>query len=213
MSLFTLVEQGGPILIPLGICSVLVIAVILERMWSYGRIGHAPKELLHRLESLLARGDWQASAQLIEDYDSPYARIIKATLIRHDASADEITDMLTLACDAEIASATRPLPVLGTIGNIAPFIGLLGTVIGIINAFHSISSHSSTGYDVVSRDISQALIATAIGIGVGIVAVVANNWCNAWVERYRLDLECFSTAWAYRLEHLRSSAVTLEPMA
>ncbi|HEY3378988.1 MAG TPA: MotA/TolQ/ExbB proton channel family protein, partial [Armatimonadota bacterium] len=175
MSLLSLVEQGGIALIPLGICSVLVIAVILERIVAFTRTGKAPKELMRRVENLLAAGEWYDAIRLLDDYDSPYARVAKASLLHQNASPQEISDLLALACDAELSAATKPLPVLGTIGNIAPFIGLFGTVLGIMKAFASVAKENSAGSTVVSQGISEALIATAIGLGVGIVAVVANN--------------------------------------
>ncbi|HEX2951443.1 MAG TPA: MotA/TolQ/ExbB proton channel family protein [Armatimonadota bacterium] len=213
MSLLSLLEQGGISLIPLGICSVLVIAVILERIWAFGRVGRVPKELMQRIESLIAAGQWYDAVRLLDDYDLPYTRIVKVSLLHKDASQQEINDILALACESELSAAVKPLPVLGTIGNIAPFIGLFGTVLGIMHAFRSVASHGSAGSSVVSHGISEALIATAIGLGVGIVAVVANNWFNAWIERYRLDLERFSTEWSYRLCSLRQSSTITEPVA
>lgn len=214
----TLLGQGGLALLlllsPLFICSVLVVAVILERIWTYSRTGKAPKELLRRIEGMVAAGQTYEAINLLEDYDSPYARIIKASLTRKDASKEEVADALALACEAELALATKPLPVLGTIGNLAPFIGLLGTVLGIVHAFKAIADKGATGMNVVSAGIAEALYTTAFGLGVAIIAVVANNWCNAWVERYRLDLERFSTDWSYRLTKLpQSTAKATEPIA
>jgi len=202
MTLLDLIRQGGIALFPLGICSVLVVAVVLERIWAFSRTGQAPQELMRRVENLLAAGKWHDAIRALDAADSPFARIAKASLMHKPTSQEETADILTLTCDAEISAATRPLPVLGTIGNIAPFIGLFGTVIGIMKAFEAVHQAGSAGSDVVSKGIAEALIATAIGLGVGIVAVVANNWCNAWVEDYRLRLERFSTEWSYRLHEL-----------
>jgi len=199
MSLFTLVEQGGPTLIPLGVGSVLVIAVILERIWTYSRLRALPQDLLNNVARLLSAGDRQAAYELLHSISNPYARIAQAGLASDGGDKQEIIDMLTIACDAEIESANRPLPILATIGNIAPFIGLLGTVIGIMRAFTDVAHKEAYGASVVSAGIAEALIATAAGLAVGIVAVVANNWCHAWVERYRISLESFATRWAYRI--------------
>lgn len=210
MSLFTLIQQGGIALIPLGVCSVLIVAVILERIWAYSRVGTVPKELIRRVEQLLEAGNWHEAVRLLDDSTSPYARIAKASLMRKTATQEEIADILTLASDAELAAASRPLPVLGTIGNIAPFIGLFGTVIGIMSAFQSVSIVGAAGAATVSKGISEALIATAAGLGVGIIAVVSNNWCNAWVEGYRLELERFGTQWSYRLHELMHASAQVE---
>ena len=202
MTLLELIQQGGIALFPLGVCSVLVVAVVLERIFAFGRTGKVPQELMRRVENLLTAGKWHEAIRALDESDSPFARIAKASLMHRPTSQVETADILTLACDAEVSNATRPLPVLGTIGNIAPFIGLFGTVIGIMKAFEAVSKAGSAGSDVVSKGIAEALIATALGLGIGIVAVVANNWCNAWVEDYRLRLERFSTEWSYRLHEI-----------
>ncbi|MHB9022970.1 MAG: MotA/TolQ/ExbB proton channel family protein [Armatimonadota bacterium] len=213
MTIWQQLMQGGISLIPLGICSILVIAIALDRMWTYARVGKVPKELIRRIENLIAAGDWHSAIRLLDDSPSPYSRIAKASLMQKNATEQEIADLLTLACDAEIASAASPVPVLGTIGNIAPFIGLFGTVIGIMKAFAQMSSQAAAGMDVVSQGIAEALIATAAGLAVGIVAVIFNNWCNAWLERYRLDLERFSTEWSYLLQSLKQEEAIEEPVA
>jgi len=202
MSLWHLLIKGGIAVFPLAFFSILVIAVVLERMWTFSHIGKAPKELIRRVENLITSGEWQEAIRLLDESTSPFARVVKASLMRKHASQQEIADILTLACDAEISSMTRPLPVLGTIGNIAPFVGLFGTVLGIMNAFNAIANSQTAGLNVVINGIAEALIATAAGLAVGIIAVISNNWCNAWVERYRLELERFSTEWSYRLDDL-----------
>lgn len=209
MTLWELIKQGGVALYPLGLCSVLIIAVVLERLFTYSRLGSASQEMLRRIEGMLAAGDWMGALRVLDTVSNPFARLVKASLMRKPSSQQETEDILAVACDAEIAHATRPLPVLGTIGNIAPFIGLLGTVIGIMKAFQEYRS-GATGPDAVSGGIAEALIATAIGLGVGIVAVISNNWCNAWVEEYRLRLERFATEWAYRLHDLIGQGAVAE---
>ena len=210
-SLLSLVQQGGISLIPLGICSVLVVAVFLERMWAFSRQGKPPRELLHRAESLMAAGKLQDALRLLDESPSPYARVAKAGALRRQGSAQEVQDMLTLACEAEIAAAGRGLPVLGTIGNIAPFFGLFGTVLGIMRAFQEVSHRGSAEAAAVSGGIAEALIATAIGLAVGIAAVIGNNWLQALQEGFRLRLERSATEWAYTLEHLEQPAESRSP--
>lgn len=214
MTFTQLVGHGWIALIPLFICSILIVAVILERMWAFSRLGKAPKEVMRRVEGLLVKGEVYEALQLLDDYDSPYTRIAKSGLLLKNPSDEEVVDMLTLACEAEIAAAAKPLPVLGTIGTIAPFIGLFGTIIGIMQAFQKIGTSGNAGYTTVSTEIAFALIATAIGLGIGIISVVANNWCSAFIERYRLDLERFGTEWSYQIKDLRpATGKRLEPLA
>jgi len=205
MHFFELIKQGALALIPLGLCSVLVVAVVLERLVAFMHTGKVSRELMRRVENLLISGKREEAVYLLNVSDGPFARIAKASLEHPSSSQQETADILTLACDAEISAAAGPLPVLGTIGNIAPFIGLFGTVIGIMKAFETYRT-GATGPEAISGAIGEALIATAVGLGVGIVAVVCNNWCSAWVEGYRLRLERFSTEWSYRLHELLPTA-------
>lgn len=210
-----LLAQGGVALYPLGICSVLIIAVVLERLFAFGRLGKFPQELMRRVENFLTGGKRDQAIRVLDEARTPFARVAKVGLLRHTSNPQELEDILTLAVDAEVAFAERPLPVLGTIANIAPFIGLFGTVLGIMRAFHEYAaSQAALGPAGVSAGISEALIATAAGLGVAICATIANNWCRAWVDGYRLNLERFSTEWSYLLqEGEKPEAQFEEPVA
>lgn len=199
MSILEMIKQGGVSLIPLAVCSLLALTVTLERIWTYSRIGKVPGEVFDRVKRALTMGKRNEALGLLNGSDSPYARVALASLEQSAASVEERTDALTMACESEVALASRPLPVLGTIGNIAPFIGLFGTVLGIMRAFHDVANQGTAGASAVSGGIAEALIATGVGLGVGICAVVANNWCVAWVDNYRRELDHFSTRWMHFL--------------
>jgi len=194
-SVLSLIMQGGITLIPLGICSLLVLGVVVERLWTYAQLKKMSRSIVTRVQDFLALNQWSEAISLLETISSPYARIAKASLDPRPTCAQEVADALTIACEDEIAHATRPLPILNTIGNIAPFIGLFGTVLGIMRAFEDVAQQGSNNPTVVSRGIAEALIATAAGLCIAICAVVANNWCGAWVETYRRELDHFSTKW------------------
>ncbi|OPZ85043.1 MAG: Biopolymer transport protein ExbB [bacterium ADurb.Bin429] len=166
---------------------------------------------MRRVENFLSGGKRDQAIRVLDDARSPFARIAKAGLLRHTSNPQELEDILTLGVDAEIAIAERPLPILGTIANIAPFIGLFGTVLGIMRAFHDYAQmKDALGVTGVSGGIAEALIATAAGLGVAIIATIANNWCRAWVDGYRLQLERFSTEWSYLLQEGHKAEVPVE---
>ena len=206
MTVLDLMRQGGVALYPLAVCSFLVLAVIIERLRYYAGVGAVPQELLKRVEQFLADRNRQPAKRLLKDSPSPFARVALAGIEQDQVTAAEVTDALTMACEVEVAHAARPLPVLGTIGNIAPFIGLFGTVLGIMRAFNDVAANQGTASTSsavhVSQGIAEALIATAVGLGVGILSVVANNWCNAWVENYKRELDHFATRFGARLANL-----------
>ncbi len=209
MSLLDLLAQGGVALYPLGLCSVLIIAVVLERIATFTRLGKIPQDLMRRVENFLASDKRDQAIRVLDETRNPFARIAKSGLLRHTSNPQELEDIMTLAVDAELAVAERPLPILGTIANIAPFIGLFGTVLGIMRAFHDYAN-AQAQLGGVTGGIAEALIATAAGLGVAIVASIANNWCRAWVDGYRLSLERFSTEWSYLLQEGQKADVQLE---
>lgn len=208
MSILNLLQQGGVALYPLAVCSVLVLAVILERIRAYSKIGKLPVELFKQVEKALAAQDCVGALQLLKGSDSSFARVGRLSLEHYLANPDGTADELTMAVEVELAQARRPLPVLATIGNMAPFIGLFGTVLGIMRAFQEVAAKGVSNSAVVTSGIAEALIATAAGLAIGICAVVANNWCIAWVDNYRRELDHFSTRWFNRLANLSRTACT-----
>jgi biopolymer transport protein ExbB len=205
MTVFALIKQGGVSLYPLCVCSFLVLAVILERLWTYTRVGKMPTELFDKVRKALARNDSAEALRLLNTSPSPYAKIAKESLQSHLTDPLDTPDTLAMAIEEEIARAMQPLPVLSTIGNIAPFIGLFGTVLGIMAAFQVVASHG-TDPKLTMPAISEALIATAVGLSIGICAVVANNWCHAWVDSYRLQLDHFCTRWNKQLTNFSAKS-------
>ena len=192
------IKQAGPVLYPLIFCSLLVLAVTLERIWAYSQVGKVPQALLDNAGNLHLVKKTKEAISALKKSPSPYARIACDSLEKDLTSTREITDEMTLAVETEVAKAKRAVPVLGTIGNLAPFIGLFGTVLGIMQCFHDVGNQGN-GTSVVSTGVGEALISTAIGLGVAMCAVVANNWCLTWVENYRLELDHFATRWCNSL--------------
>ncbi len=197
-----LIRQGGISLVPLAICSILVIAITLERIWTFSKVKLLSSDIVNRVNDLILNGKNIEASKELDNINSPYARILQAPLSINAKKSAAISDTMAMACDDEIATMASPLWLLGTIGNIAPFIGLFGTVLGIMRAFHEIRNQASAGANAVSGGVAEALIATAIGLGVGMVAVIANNWCTSWVERFRMKLERFATEWSSKLEDM-----------
>ena len=196
MSLWLYIRQGGIALYPLCLCSLLLVTVIVERVRAFQRIGNIPAELFKQVKRVLNYSNNTEAIRMLSSSHSPYSRIARASLEQNDTNTD---DVLTMACEEEVEGATRGLWILGTIGNIAPFIGLLGTVLGIMQAFHDVGIKGTTNSVVISQGISEALITTFLGLAIGICAVVANNWCATWVEKYRRQLNHFSTKWSSQL--------------
>ena len=210
MSIIELLKGGNVSIILLLLCSVIVIMVLLERLWTIAKSKRVPYDLMRKVESMLRNGQHSEANEILEETNSLYARVLKSGIpTRENITQEEIADNLTIACDEEISNLSRPVGVLGTMGNIAPFIGLFGTVIGIMRAFHDVSQQGAGG-SVVYAGISEALIATAAGLLIGIISVVTNNWLLSVIDGIRISLEKYATVWSQRLKHLGKASAETE---
>ncbi len=185
LDLIALVRQGAISTYPLLACSVIVVAVALERAWALRGALRSTARLTAAVVPLLARGDLRAARELVERHRACPARRVYAGMLARDGTPD-ITELERIAEQRqfeEAQGAAASLWVLATIGSAAPFIGLFGTVLGIMRAFHSMAITGTGGFGVVAGGISEALIATALGLAVGIVSVALYNYFQARVER------------------------------
>ncbi len=164
------------VMVVLVLCSIMSISVIIERtvyfMKLRGDFGAFTKELTERLnsqDSIEKTAAWCAGHQMLE------ANIAAVGLERSKDGRKAMEDTMNATLIASKTKLDKGLTLLGTLGNNTPFIGLFGTVIGIIQAFNALSSSNASGPEVVMASISEALVATAVGLMVAIPAVIAFN--------------------------------------
>ena len=172
---FTLIENGGVVMYPLLLCSVVSIAVIIERGWTITRSARAAARLHQLVIEATDEGSITDAMAISRRDTSPLGAVYKAVLGQAEADHD-IRGRIALRRHAETARALkRYVWLLGTVGSLAPFIGLFGTVLGIIRAFENMAATGSGGFGVVAAGISEALIATAGGLLVGVLSIFAYN--------------------------------------
>lgn len=155
--------------------SLISITIMIERAIYF--IGQRPdiSGLIEALPEMLARGDVNSAENKLKDIKGVAAEVSRAALKEARRGAKAADEAATGALIRERLRMERNLAFLGTVGNNAPFIGLFGTVLGIIQAFHNLSLNTQGGASMVMAGISEALVATAIGLLVAIPAVVAFN--------------------------------------
>ena len=184
---------GGPVMVPILLCSVIALGTFLERMWVLRRERVAPRSLCVELSELVKQDRWEDGRTLCRKKDVAVARIIDAGLELHGAERQRVKERLEEVGRREMAEMERFIPILGTIASISPLLGLLGTVGGMIVTFQVISDAGGTAdVSTMASGISQALITTFAGLTVGIPALVANRYALARVDSLGLDLEEFS---------------------
>jgi biopolymer transport protein ExbB len=163
--------------------SVLSVAVMVERGLSLPRSMHDLDKLAARLLETLSKGDIAAARKAIGDPGTPEARVGLVGLSEIGRGREAAAEAMASVKTRERLSMEKRLGVLGTLGNNAPFIGLFGTVLGIIRSFADLAQNQGGGAAVVMRGISEALVATAVGLLVAIPAVIAFNVFQGKVRR------------------------------
>jgi len=185
LDFWTLIQQGAISTYPLLLCSVLVLGVAIERAVALrGALSSAGRLTGEVVPMVWRQGFTDAQTQVERSGPSPMKRIFAEVLkSRQELATPQLERLASDRQFEEIQGAGSYLWILGTIGAAAPFIGLFGTVVGIIRAFHAMALAGTGGFAVVAAGISEALIATALGLGVGIVSVVLYNFFQARVEQ------------------------------
>lgn len=184
-----LLISGGPVMIPIGIASVVGLAVFLERVVALRWAAVIPPVLIREVEELLRQerlGDVVAAAK---KHPSAAARVTLTAVDAAGQSRAQIKERLEEVGRREAAELERFSAVLGTVASIAPLLGLLGTVWGMILTFEVIQSQGMGVVANLAGGISQALISTMAGLSVGIPALVAHRWLLARADRLILGLE------------------------
>lgn len=190
------------VVVALGLMSVTSLGVIVERIVVFQRARRQSTDYLLRLRELLKRRDLQATVALAKH--GPVARVVGAGIeeylqaraganAAHVDIADAVNRTLERHKEREVAELRRGLGGLATVGSTAPFVGLFGTVVGIINAFRSMAATGSGGLGAVSAGIAEALVTTAFGLLVAIPAVWMFNFLSGQIERFVVDLNDVSS--------------------
>ena len=179
VTFFDLIQRGAYATYPLIACSILGLAIAAERLWALRGLLAGMRELAAKVSFPLKRGDLDEVEHLVEREGErmPLAPIYRAVLpLVNDSPLEDIAEAAETQRLEQVQRLRRNVWMLGTVATASPFIGLFGTVIGIIKAFHEMASQGTGGFAVVAAGISEALVATALGLGVAILAVVAYNY-------------------------------------
>ena len=183
-----MLQHGGMTLAILFFCSVFLIAIVIERLYFFRKERVNKGLLMTHLSSLLAQRDFSSAVNLCNKNPGFLTRVIMEGIKRHSSSQQKIEDAMRVAILEENSKMERFIHYIGTTAVIAPFIGLFGTVFGIIHAFEDIAKTKSTGPEVVSRGVAEALVTTAAGLFVAIIAVICFNYFKYRVKQINTDL-------------------------
>jgi biopolymer transport protein ExbB len=187
--MWAILVKGGIVMIPLGILSVLGMAVVVEKIISLRNSRVIEKEIVNCIESVREEADISMALKICERYDTPFASVIRIGLAEYAAPPHEIRQAMEDMGHREMKQLERYLVVLETVAAASPLLGLLGTVLGMIKVFSVISIAGVGQAGLLSGGIAEALITTAFGLSVGIPALIAYNFFDSRVDNFvaRID--------------------------
>ena len=190
--------NGGPVMWPLLCCSIVTVATVLERLFFILREHSRRKpELVDQILERVEHHDLDDAIKIGSDNRDYVARVLTFALAHR---AESFSSAVLRAATLELKQFNRGLAVLDTIITLAPLLGLLGTVTGMIHAFGLLGAQQLDAPEAITGGISQALLATAFGLGIAITALIPFNYLNARLEEARHDIEDAATQLELHLE-------------
>lgn len=182
--------KGGVLVIPILLCSVLALAIFLERIIRFARMRSRGAGLAEKVAGLLADGKKQEALKVAVESNSPMGRILIQAIEVKDLDREMLETVLVNAIDEEVRNLSSYIQALATIGNIAPLLGLLGTVIGMIKAFMVIQQMGGkVNAAVLAGGIWEAMLTTALGLAVALPVMVTHSYLVARIDKYEARLQ------------------------
>ncbi len=183
-------DKGGPIMYVLALFSIMALVVIIYKGFILYKARINTSEFLGKLKAILRKKNIKAAIDLCEEYRSPIASILKAGLLKFGRPQEEIEKAMENAAIHEIARLEKGLGILASVANLAPMLGFLGTVTGMIQSFDAMSKLNDPGK--VAEGISEALITTAGGLIVAVPVLMFYNYYTSLIAGFIREIESAS---------------------
>jgi len=187
--MYDFVVKGGVLMIPIALCSIIALAIFLERLWSLRRSKVTPRDFLIEIEDLIRREKIPEAVTRCRKDNSSMANIIVAGIRNFGKRREIVKESIEEIGRREAATLERYINVVGTIAAISPLLGLLGTVVGMIKAFNVISIQGVGNPSSLAGGISEALITTAAGLVVAIPTFVLYRYLANKADALIVEME------------------------
>jgi biopolymer transport protein ExbB len=181
-------NTGGFAMYALLLLSIVSVGIVLERVFFFTRQHSDPQQLLREIGDRVAKDDMKGAIAVCDRNRGMLPKILQFGLYRHEKSRADISDALSIALLEQLNTLEANLSIIGTVAVIAPFVGLFGTVLGIIRAFQDIALKGNSTPAVVAAGVSEALVTTAAGLAVAVVAVVFFNYFKSRIKAYNQEM-------------------------
>lgn len=190
MNIWHLIKIGGVTMVVLLVLSIISVAIILERFIFYRKKARLKRnDFMLKIRQEIKKGSLNSAIEVCKSSNSPFAQVTYAGLSFFGSSEKEASNNMERQIIIETVTLERFTSGIGTIGSVAVYIGLLGTILGILKAFHDVSISGSGGIGVIIGGISEALSTTAAGLCVAVPAVAAYNYFMKKIDDFIKDME------------------------
>lgn len=198
--MFEIVKAGGPVMVPIILASIIAAAIFLERLWTLQQRRVLPAELTEKVWKWVEQRQIQDKHIAALQQNSPLGKILAAGLANRHRGRDIIKESIEDAGRHVVHELERFLNALGTIASISPLLGLLGTVLGMIRTFNTLSTSGAGNPMMLAGGISEALITTAAGLTVAIPALLGYKYLRGRVANLVVEMEKEATKLVQALE-------------
>ena len=203
--MFEFLSKGGVLVIPILFCSVMALAIFLERVIRFTRMRNRGRGLEKKVVDRLENNEDQKAQELASASNSPMGRVLSQALEVKDHDRETLETVIVHASEEEVRGLSRYLQALATIGNITPLLGLLGTVIGMIKAFMVIQEMGGkVNASVLAGGIWEAMMTTALGLSVALPTMVAHSYLLSRVDKYEAWLQDGAVTFLKAISNIRN---------
>lgn len=189
LSLLGLLMKGGWVMVPIAILSFVAVYIIIERYITIKKASKDTTKLMDKVKTLIVQGDIKGAKQLCEQTDSPIARMIEKGIMRLGRPLKDIESSIEATGKIEVYRLERNISVLGIIAGIAPMLGFVGTISGVIRIFYTISIEGNISIGGIAGGLYEKMITSAAGLIVGIVAHIGFHYLNLMLDRIVYKME------------------------
>lgn len=211
MNAFAIIRTGGPLMIPLLLCSIFALGIIFEKLVYFSRIKTDVRQFKKIIFDDLRSNKIKEALEKCDQNPAPVAKIMKAGIIKFGTSRDEIKESMEDASLFEIPKLESRLGALATIAQVSPLLGLLGTVTGMTSCFYTIQMRAASLNPVTPGDlaggIGEALLTTIAGLLVAIPAYVSYNYFVTRTNQFTLEMERGATELVNYMTQLTETSV------
>jgi biopolymer transport protein ExbB len=189
ISLWYFILKGGPIMIPIGILSLITFYIFFERFFKIRKATHVDKNFMNQIHDFMHNGNIEAAKTLCKGNNTPIARMIEKGISRIGKPIKEIEGAVENVGKLEVHKLEKNMSVLGIVAGIAPMMGFVGTIIGVIKIFYNISLADNISIGLIAGGLYEKMVTSASGLIVGIIAYVGYHYLTLMTDRVIFRME------------------------